>query len=81
MSTYSVPNAHNIPNIYTTATVNDDSLARLPNLYLIIPNDPNLPNKVQNRGFRHVLGVFFSQAKSGFKVSILQTPNCHLKNT
>jgi hypothetical protein len=36
---------------------------------------------VQNRGFRHGIGGFFSPAKSGFKVSILQTPNTHLKNT
>jgi hypothetical protein len=58
-------------------TVTDDSRAVLPNFYLIIPN---IPNKVQNRGIRHGLGVFFSPAKSGFKVSILQTPNGHQKN-
>ena len=55
-----------------------DSRTVLPNSYLIIPN---IPNYVQNRGFRHGIGGFFSQAKSGFTVSILQTPNTHLKNT
>ncbi len=69
LSTYSVPNTHNTPNIYITATVTDDSRAVLPNLYLIIPN---IPNQVQNRGIRHGLGVFFSTAKSGFKVLKLQ---------
>ena len=78
MSTYYVPKTHSTPNNYITATVTDDSRAVLPNFYLIIPN---IPNKVQNRGFRHGLGAFFSQAKSGFKVSILQTPNTHLQNT
>ena len=78
LSTYSVPKTHNTPNIYITATVTYDSRTVLPNSYLIIPN---IPNYVQNRGFRHGLDGFFSPAKSGFKVSILQTPNTHLKNT
>ncbi len=60
LSTYSVPNTPNIPNIYITATVTDDSRAHLPNFYLIIPN---LPDQVQNRGIRHVLGVFFHRQK------------------
>ncbi len=67
---------HILPNSYLTATVNCYGRACLANFYLIMPN---LPNKVQNRGIRHVLGEFCLLAKSVFKVVISQTPKSNLK--
>ncbi len=65
VSTYSVPNTHNLPNKYLTATVSCNSRAWLPNPYLIIPNPSDY---VRNRGIRHVLGVFFDWQKVFSKV-------------
>jgi hypothetical protein len=78
LSTYSVPNTHNLPKSYLTATANCYSRSVLPNSYLIIHNTPN---KVQNRGILHVLSEFLDEQKVDTKVVRSQTPNRYLKCT